>query len=85
MPPNQVQGVLEYELGAPLRDVFEWIDLETPLGSASISQVSKSCCTPVTQSRPLYWGAWRDIVTVQPLQGVAAPPAHHTTSRCCRA
>ena len=24
MPPTQVQGVLEYELGAPLNDVFEW-------------------------------------------------------------
>ena len=45
MPPTQVQGVLEYELGAPLNDVFEWIDLQTPLGSASISQVSKYCCT----------------------------------------
>ena len=46
MPPTQVQAVLEHELGAPLRDVFEWIDLQTPLGSASISQVSKHCCTP---------------------------------------
>ena len=45
MPPTQVQGVLEHELGAPLKDVFEWIDLQTPLGSASISQVRKDCCT----------------------------------------
>lgn len=54
MPPTQVQQVLEHELGAPLRDVFEWIDLQTPLGSASISQVSNCCCTPILQSRALY-------------------------------
>ena len=40
MPPAQTRAVLERELGAPLEEVFEWIDLETPLGSASISQVS---------------------------------------------
>lgn len=40
MPPAQTKEVIERELNAPLEDVFEWIDLEKPLGSASISQVS---------------------------------------------
>jgi len=39
MPPAQTKEVIERELNAPLEDVFEWIDLEKPLGSASISQV----------------------------------------------
>jgi predicted unusual protein kinase regulating ubiquinone biosynthesis (AarF/ABC1/UbiB family) len=41
MPAEQVRAVIERELGAPLESVFEWIDLEEPLGSASISQVSQ--------------------------------------------
>ncbi len=40
MPPSQTKEVIERELNAPLEDVFEWIDLEKPLGSASISQVT---------------------------------------------
>ena len=39
MPPAQTKRVLEAELNAPIEQVFEWIDLEKPLGSASISQV----------------------------------------------
>lgn len=39
MPAEQARAVIERELGAPLEALFEWIDLETPLGSASISQV----------------------------------------------
>ena len=40
MPPDQTRKVIERELGGvQLEDVFEWIDLEQPLGSASISQV----------------------------------------------
>ena len=39
MPPAQTRKVLEQELGAPLDQIFDWIDLEKPLGSASISQV----------------------------------------------
>ncbi len=42
MPPAQTKEVIERELNARLEDVFEWIDLEKPLGSASISQVL--CC-----------------------------------------
>ena len=41
MPPAQAQRMIEKELGlSSLSDVFEWIDLEDPLGSASISQVA---------------------------------------------
>ena len=43
MPPAQVRASIEGELGAPLEQVFEWINLEKPLGSASISQV---CTAP---------------------------------------
>lgn len=39
MPPARTRSILQAELGATLEDVFEWIDLEKPLGSASISQV----------------------------------------------
>lgn len=39
MPAEQARAVIERELGAPLEAVFEWIDLDEPLGSASISQV----------------------------------------------
>lgn len=42
MPAEQTRAVLERELGAPLEQVFEWIDLEKPLGSASISQARLS-------------------------------------------
>ena len=39
MPPQQTREVIEAELNAPLEQIFEWINLEKPLGSASISQV----------------------------------------------
>lgn len=41
MGPKQTRKVLQGELGGtPIADVFEWIDLDQPLGSASIAQVS---------------------------------------------
>jgi len=43
MPAAAVERVIRQELGGvPLDQVFEWIDLDTPLGSASISQVHKA-------------------------------------------
>ena len=43
MPAAMAQEVIEAELGgAPLGDVFEWIDLERPLGAASVAQVHKA-------------------------------------------
>ena len=44
MPAAQTKEVIEAELNARLEDVFEWIDLEKPLGSASISQVPLIGC-----------------------------------------
>ena len=39
MPTAVARRVLARELGdAPLGDVFAWIDLERPLGSASVAQ-----------------------------------------------
>lgn len=42
MPPAQTKEVIESQLNAKLEQVFEWINLEKPLGSASISQVIPS-------------------------------------------
>jgi predicted unusual protein kinase regulating ubiquinone biosynthesis (AarF/ABC1/UbiB family) len=42
MPSAQAKAAIEKELGTTVDRVFEWIDLETPLGSASISQVHKA-------------------------------------------
>lgn len=39
MGAQQTRRVIERELGGiPMDEVFEWIDLEHPLGSASIAQ-----------------------------------------------
>ena len=46
MPPAQTKEVIESELNAKLEQVFEWIDLDKPLGSASISQVPPSVMSP---------------------------------------
>ena len=42
MPKEQAKAAIEKELGTSIDNVFEWIDLDTPLGSASISQVHKA-------------------------------------------
>jgi predicted unusual protein kinase regulating ubiquinone biosynthesis (AarF/ABC1/UbiB family) len=56
MPPSQVRAVIESELGgAPLDAVFEWIDLDTPLGSASISQVHKAKLKALPKPRRRGW------------------------------
>ena len=48
MPASQARAVIEEELGGlPLEEVFEWIDLDEPLGSASIAQVRFCCCISV--------------------------------------
>lgn len=40
MPPERTEHVIKQELGVnDLGELFDWIDLEQPLGSASISQV----------------------------------------------
>ena len=39
MAPDQVKQVIEKQLGKPIDEVFAWIDLANPLGSASIAQV----------------------------------------------
>lgn len=51
MPAQQARSVIEEELGGvPLEEVFEWIDLDTPLGSASIAQVCAAVVTSLTIS-----------------------------------
>ena len=40
MTPEKTQRIIESQLGVKdLSEVFEWIDLSKPLGSASIAQV----------------------------------------------
>jgi len=39
MTPEKTKEVIEQRLGKPIDEVFAWIDLEAPLGSASIAQV----------------------------------------------
>ncbi len=41
MPPEDVDWVLERELGRPIDEVFAWVD-PNPLGSASIAQVHRA-------------------------------------------
>jgi predicted unusual protein kinase regulating ubiquinone biosynthesis (AarF/ABC1/UbiB family) len=44
MSTTRAEAILKLELGVgSLTDVFEWIDLDSPLGSASIAQVSICC------------------------------------------
>lgn len=43
MSPEQARQVIEGELGdRRLEDAFAWVDLEQPLGSATIAQASSS-------------------------------------------
>jgi predicted unusual protein kinase regulating ubiquinone biosynthesis (AarF/ABC1/UbiB family) len=42
MSKDQARQAIENELGTSIDTVFEWIDLDEPLGSASISQVHKA-------------------------------------------
>lgn len=42
MSKEQARCAIEAELGTSVEAVFEWIDLDQPLGSASISQVHKA-------------------------------------------
>ena len=60
MSPQRVREVLQGELGGtPIEDVFEWLDLDKPLGSASIAQVlrlvhsSQVAWLPASSDRPL--------------------------------
>lgn len=43
MAPEKAKQVIEEQLGKSIDDVFAWIDLEAPLGSASIAQVRLVC------------------------------------------
>ena len=49
MPAAEALAVLQAELlGQPLDEIFAWINLDTPLGSASIAQVG--CLTAARQA-----------------------------------
>lgn len=60
MPAERAAEVLRAELGVPdLSELFEWIDLETPLGSASISQVHKARLRRFSRAQLRAYGAAR--------------------------
>ena len=55
MSAEKTRAVIEQELGeTPIKDVFEWIELNSVLGSASIAQV-RTC----TLRSPKGWPHWR--------------------------
>ena len=57
MPASQARAVIEEELGGlPLEEVFEWIELDKPLGSASIAQVPMSILTSLDTSAKMTAG-----------------------------
>lgn len=75
MSPDRAASLIQAELGgAPLTSVFAWIDLERPLGSASVAQVHKAqlACPPSQRGRPLLarLGEW----VWKPRRGRDAPP-----------
>ncbi|KAL6766353.1 AKC2 [Auxenochlorella protothecoides x Auxenochlorella symbiontica] len=74
MSPDRAASLIQAELGgAPLTSVFAWIDLERPLGSASVAQVHKArlACPPSQRGRPLLarLGEW----VWKPRRGRTAP------------
>eukprot|EP00884_Botryococcus_braunii_P022387 jgi/Botrbrau1/8832/Bobra.0335s0019.1 len=46
MPAYEAERFIRSELKLPLKSAFEWIDFESPLGSASIGQVHKAMLQP---------------------------------------
>lgn len=65
MPADRARDVIEGELGVPLETVFEWIDLEKPLGSASIAQVHKAKLL-LPQRRRRRKGRWLPLQLLLP-------------------
>ena len=49
MSAERVSAIIERELGRPMEDIFSSINLETPLGSASIAQVQTQSAAPCVQ------------------------------------
>ena len=82
MSAAQTRQVMERELGGvPLERVFEWIDLDTPLGSASIAQARVQPAPPPPLSLPAVKGPPSAAVKARML---ACPPADAACrpSRC---
>ena len=74
MPASQARAVIEEELGGlPLEEVFDWIDLEEPLGSASIAQVPVPCSSTMQQRTWLTWPPDRDLWTPRASPGRQLP------------
>ena len=48
MSPDKTKEILEQRLGKPINEVFAWIELDAPLGSASIAQVCMSALSQLS-------------------------------------
>jgi predicted unusual protein kinase regulating ubiquinone biosynthesis (AarF/ABC1/UbiB family) len=84
MPPQQVSDLLKEELGvADLTEVFEWIELERPLGSASIAQVHKAKLRQYERRPSILQhtmaAPWRAVVAL------TRAPVLAPCERCCHA
>lgn len=81
MPASQVREVIENELGGvPLETVFAWIDLDQPLGSASISQVHKAKLHPLPKRSRRGWSPLNAILFL-PISLVSDKKADSKTAR----
>jgi predicted unusual protein kinase regulating ubiquinone biosynthesis (AarF/ABC1/UbiB family) len=80
MPAAQAAAVIRRELGGvPLDQVFEWIDLDTPLGSASIAQVHKAKLRELPGRRRRGRG-WFPLNFVLPFLNGGGGPSSSTSS-----
>ena len=82
MSAEETRVILEAELGLRLANIFDWINLDQPLGSASISQVTAPSCPcsgaqAVQHARSALQAAmlWNAIVVLKVLVVVAFCPA----------
>ena len=70
MRAAEVEALLLHELGLErLSDMFEWVDLAEPLGSATIAQVHRASVRPGRLPRPWEGRMWRLIRWVRAAGG----------------
>lgn len=84
MPAGQVREIILREFGVRrLEDIFEWIDLEAPLGSASLAQVGLSLSSLSRSPSPSFPSAlsFRFPVTSSPLPPSLPFPSSESNSR----
>lgn len=79
MPAEQTRACLRRELGVgDLEEVFDWIDLEEPLGSASIAQAGPLSSCRESRRRPPLSG----VADTCPCAGVGSAHSECSCLRC---